>query len=903
MKKILLLSALFIFQGSLFYTLAQPGANDPDFNPGDPGFGFGDGANNIVYTTAIQGDGKIIIGGSFTNYNGIPVNRIARLNTDGSFDSGFNVGGTGADANVNTMAIQSDGKIIIGGDFGEYNGAVTNNIVRLNSDGSLDANFNTGTGANSYVNTVSLQIDGKIIVGGLFTSYNGTPINYIARLNSDGSLDTSFKVGTGANNLVYTTAIQIDGKIIIGGYFSSYNDTTRNYIARLNTDGSLDTSFHVGTGADYRVYTTAIQSDGKIIIGGGFRNYNGSARNYIARLNADGSLDGALDVGTGTDQAVYITVIQSDEEIIIGGAFTSYNGKEANGLTRLNSDGSLDLSFNAIIGKNSLVYTTSLQSNGEIITGGYFGYFTATGRNYIARLDSDGNIDTGFNAGTGANSWVYSTALQSDGKIMIGGYFTTYNNTARNYVARLEDDGGIDSSFNPGAGANSWINTLSVQNDGKIMIGGNFSSYDSIDRNYITRLNSDGSLDVTFNPGTGADNPIQAMVIQSDGKIIIVGNFTSYDGTGRNRIARLNSDGSLDAAFDPGAGANSIVRTITLQSDGKIIIGGQFSAYNGTARNFIARLNTDGSLDATFDPGTAANSYVYTTVIQSDGKIMIGGLFTIYNGTGRNHIARLNSDGSLDSGFNPGTGASDWINSMIIQSDGKIIIGGDFITYNGTSRVRLARLNTDGSLDIGFDTGSGTDFPVWTMAMQNDKKIIIGGGFTNYNGTGRNRIARVLNCTAPDITLNLAGGIISANQNGASYQWVDCNNSNQIIASETNQSYTPAANGNYAVIISLNGCTDTSSCINFLITGINSSVTGNEKITLYPNPSNGAFSISSMTDGNYDIVNELGQIVQSFKLNSANNYTVRITAMNKGMYFIIGINNNEFIRQKAVVLE
>jgi uncharacterized delta-60 repeat protein len=223
----------------------------------------------------------------------------------------------------------------------------------------------------------------------------------------------------------------------------------------------------------------------------------------------------------------------------------------------------------------------------------------------------------------------------------------------------------------------------------------------------------DGSNDLSFNAdkinlGDGPNSTIQTTAIQADGKIIIGGFFTSYNGTAINRIARLNADGSLDTGFNPGMGANNTITTTAIQADGKIIIGGGFTSYNGTAINLIARLNADGSLDTSFNPGTGANSAITTTAIQADGKIIIGGAFTSYNGTAINRIARLNADGSLDTGFNPGMGANNTISTTAIQADGKIIIGGAFTSYNGTvARNRIARLNADGSLDTGFNPGTG----------------------------------------------------------------------------------------------------------------------------------------------------------------------------------------------------
>jgi uncharacterized delta-60 repeat protein len=234
--------------------------------------------------------------------------------------------------------------------------------------------------------------------------------------------------------------------------------------------------------------------------------------------------------------------------------------------------------------------------------------------------------------------------------------------------------------------------------------------------------------------------------VQADEKIIIGGGFTSYNGTGRNRLARLNTDGSLDTTFIPGTGANNLVRAIALQSDGKIVIGGDFTSYNGTTRNSIARLNLDGSLDTTFDPGVGANNIVLTAAVQTDGRIVIGGLFTSYNGTPRNFIARLNTDGSLDTNFNSGgTGPDATVYTTTLQPDSKIIIGGNLTSYNGMARKFVARLNTDGSLDTSFDPGTGPDGTVAATAVQADGRIIIGGYITNVNGAARNGIARLEN--------------------------------------------------------------------------------------------------------------------------------------------------------------
>ena len=742
-----------------FNTKAQSGTNDPTFNPTDIGFGFGDGANNRIRTTAIQSDGKIIIGGDFTSYNGIAKKYFTRLNADGTLDPTFNYG-TGPNSWVLATAIQSDGKIIIAGDFTSYNGTARNRIARINVDGTLDVTFNPGAGANNSVLSISIQSDGKIIIGGYFTFYIGTTINRIARINVDGTLDATFNPGAGTNNPVFTTAIQNDGKIIIGGNFNSYNGVTKNYIARINVDGTLDATFNSGAGPSNSVYTTAIQSDGKIIIGGEFYTYNGATRNFIARLNTDGTLDATFNPGTGADYTVMVVAIQNDGKIIIGGDFDSYNGTIRGRIARLNTDGTLDANFNIVLGASNSVLSIAIQSDGKIIIGGAFTFYNgaastfynATVRNCIAKLNTDGTIDFTFNPSFGANNSVATTAIQNDGKIIIGGSFTSYNETFRNHIARLNADGTLDATFNPGTGASSEVRTTAIQSDGKIIIGGAFFSYNYISINRIARLKADGTLDVTFKLGTGADGTVFTTAIQSDGKIIIGGDFTSFNGTARNHIARLNSDGTLDATFNPGSGADGTVFTTAIQSDGKIIIGGDFASYNGTTKNHIARLYADGTLDATFNNGTGVNGTVFTTAIQSDGEIIIGGVFNSYNGITRSQIARLNANGTLDANFNIGTGTDSIVSTTAIQSDGKIIIGGSFTSFNGTVRNRIARLNSDGTLDATFNPGMGASSYVWTTAIQSDGKIIIGGNFTSYNGIGRNRVARILNSNPLGIT-------------------------------------------------------------------------------------------------------------------------------------------------------
>lgn len=738
MKKYWQIIVFLLFSSNIF---CQTATTDSNFNPEDIGFGNGDGANSVVSSSALQPDGKIIIGGKFTSYNGTARNRIARLNSDGTIDTSFNIG-TGVDNTITDIILQPDGKIIIGGDFTNYNGSVRNRIARLNKDGTLDASFNIGTGVDKTINDIALQSDGKVLIGGAFTVYSSVAQNRIARLNSDGSLDTNFSIGNGADASVNSIVLQSDGKILIGGDFTNYKGSIRNRIARLTTNGTLDLDFNPASGANNSISCLSLQSDGKILISGDFTSYDGTIKNHIARLNDNGNLDTSFNIGSGSNYSIEKIIVQPDNKIIVAGAFSTFNSESSNRIARLNEDGTLDRDFYIGTGATSYISTIILLPTKKILIGGDFTIFNHLGKNRFARLDSDGTMDLTFNPGSGASDTVTSIALQPDGKILVGGYFISHNGMERNHLARLNIDGTLDLGFKSAVSgiteATTTINSIGIQSDGKIIIVGQFSFYEGSVRKNIARVNADGSLDRTFLQVNGAGGPFKSLVFLSDGKILIGGQLNGH-------LARLNANGSIDTTFNPGIGADHIINTVALQPNGKILVGGLFNRYNNSSRNRLARLNEDGTLDTSFNPGTAANNDINTIVLQSDGKILIGGNFTSYNGIARNRIARLNNDGTLDTNFNPGSGANNNVNSIAIQSDGKILIAGIFTTYNGISRNRIARLNANGTLDVDFNPGGGADNTVHTIALQPDNKILIGGAFVSFNGIGRNRIARLTN--------------------------------------------------------------------------------------------------------------------------------------------------------------
>jgi uncharacterized delta-60 repeat protein len=359
--------------------------------------------------------------------------------------------------------------------------------------------------------------------------------------------------------------------------------------------------------------------------------------------------------------------------------------------------------------------------------------------------------DTSFVTGTGFDNWsgfgtitIDSAQSQPDGKIIVVGQYINYNGTEAKCIIRLNSDGTKDTFFNAGTGTNAGIWGATLQSDGKILIFGGFTNYNGTTANRITRLTSTGAKDPNFTIGSGPNDYLEAVKIQADGKIIIGGSFTSYNGTTVNGVARLNSNGTLDTSFNTGgAGADDRIRDILIQSDGKILVGGDFNNFNGVSKKRLVRLNTDGTIDTAYNiGGTGPLNNIWTMALQTDGKLIIGGEFQAYNGTGRNRIARINTDGTLDITFIIGSGASSTVMSLLADTDGKIYIGGSFTTYAGTGRTRFARLNSDGSLDTTLTIGTGFDDWVKSITKQQDNKLLIGGNFTTYNGATKNRVLR-----------------------------------------------------------------------------------------------------------------------------------------------------------------
>ncbi|HTG43291.1 MAG TPA: delta-60 repeat domain-containing protein [Verrucomicrobiae bacterium] len=355
-----------------------------------------------------------------------------------------------------------------------------------------------------------------------------------------------------------------------------------------------------------------------------------------------------------------------------------------------------------------------------------------------------GSIDLSFDAHLSTFAAVYILVAQPDGKILIGGAFQSVGEVARANVARLNSDGTLDPTFNPGTAVDTgYVTAIAVDQFGRILLGGNFSSSDYSAPNNLARLNSDGSVDYSLDPGLYVDGAVNALALQDEDYIVIAGAFFYVNGYPRQNVARLYQDGSLDFAFDACVAATSGVgaSALALLPDGHILVTGKFTFAGNQRRDGIARLESCGDLDASYasqQPGINTNAEVYCLGLLTNGNALLGGSFVLYNEQSRSGIMELDPNGALLPGFDPGSGVlGETIYALSTQVDQKIIIGGTFSEYNGTPVSNIARLNPDGSLDSSFNPGTGPDDAVSSFLLLPDRRLLVAGRFSSFDGVPR----------------------------------------------------------------------------------------------------------------------------------------------------------------------
>ena len=781
------------------YRVLPDGQLDTSWTGNNLGFNFG------VAAVAFQRDGKILVGGSFT----VPQQGILRLEENGQIDPTFKPGIPEA---VASILVLSDDSILAGTRF---NPSIK--LQRFLPDGAKFPGFtNVVFGGNSVDMTRLFELpDGKFLVGG----------SYIGRLNRflpDGKIDPTFLAPTVDTGAVADFAVEPNGKIVVVGSFGSWNGVAAPGLVRLLPDGAVDPGFVGGLASPVSFNSVALQYDGRILVAGGFTTFDGAARPRLAGLYGTPTslaftnppLAGAFNVGgsavltagawsrTGapltyqwrkngvnlpgangptltlnplqsTDAANYSVVVSdgttsvtspATELVVLAGPEflaqpTSLSVTQGVSVTfRANVRGLAPLTYQWKRNGVNVPGATNLNLTLPSVSGADAGAYTLTALNplddatsvpaflTVASLPA-GTVDPAFATGQGANNTVYAlAAAPAIDRLYAAGQFTSFDGVSGTF-AKLNPDGSRGTNT-IATTANTGIRyAVAALPDGRAYFGGNFNyTSDSVNnivsRRGLARVLTNGLRDTAFTNEIDSGS-VQALLVLPDESLLVGGSFNTLGGVLRTNLGRIKPDGTTDTAFGaPNFVQGGTVTAFARQSDGKILVAGSFTGVLGTARGRLARLNANGTLDTGFAAGAGANNSVDAVAVLPDGKILVGGNFTQFDGQARSYLARLNTDGSLDTAYAPTVNSS--VAALAVLPDGRAYVGGNFTFVNGQSAQRFIRLNADGTTDGSFNLPGGASSTVLAILVQPDGGAIVAGGFTSIGGQSRNRLARLL---------------------------------------------------------------------------------------------------------------------------------------------------------------
>ncbi len=386
-----------------------------------------------------------------------------------------------------------------------------------------------------------------------------------------------------------------------------------------------------------------------IAIGAGSVSRNSAPRYHVRLAMAIAITASGLCAAAGLDGPVYSLVLQADGRLLIGGGFTHAGSVARDGLARLWPDGSVDLGFVPRSGPAAGFGSIAVEADGKVIASGTL-HVGSSYEVHLLRLLPNGAVEAGF-AETSGNGGVTAIVVQPDGKIVIGGDFEFIGGQPHNRAGRINADGSVDETFDPNfsRGNTGAVWTIQQAAGGKLFFGGEFPNVNATSVFGLTRLDANGSIDPTFAwNAANNNNVVNAISLQPDGKILVGGGFLLFGGAGTVTLARLNADGSTDSAFTDNSTLANLpgVTSMALLADDKILISGFHG--QGSLVN-VQRVNADGTLDPSFHP--AVDNQVFSMAVTPAGKILIGGYFTQVNGLPHAYLARLNADGSTDASF------------------------------------------------------------------------------------------------------------------------------------------------------------------------------------------------------------------------------------------------------------
>lgn len=800
--------------------LRPDGSVDPSFNPGS-------GTDQAVFSLALQGE-KLLVGGSFTNYNGLLARRLLRLLPDGTPDPAFSarelINASGA--YVSALLVQPDGSFYAGGFFPPEADIGRRNLARLQPDGAVDAGFNATATVDVPVSSLARLADGRLVFGG----------SRLGRLLTNGLPDTAFAGGSGstiAYNAVHSLALRSDGSMICAGSFTRAGGAPSDRVVRLLADGTQDTSFNLDGGADGRLASVYSLPDGTYLVGGEFSVIGGLQRRSLARLLSTGRVDPVFrsDLGvanlTSTYYASILTLAPAAHgRVLAGGTLSSVNSLPRTGLVLLetgqtnprpaavSAPGNLirrpasdDLRLTVRLDGNPAPTVRWFREQTEVlganfdtlvisnITEAAAGSYRVVAQNtwgavtqLVAQVEVGslsalpGEVVPEFYPGSGVgpreplstDRYLYSVIPRSAGGVVVGGLFSNFNGRASVSVAGLRPDGTVETAFNTGTGPagptpshSPEVRQMERLPGGQIMVAGTHSSFNGVAAPALTRLLPDGAVDPDFRmTGFATMGAVTRMLRQPDGRWLIAGQFTATNPIAINGLARIEANGTLDASFRPltgvaNPGSAPAVLSLALLPDHRVVIGGFFQQVQNQRRNAVAILDSAGMLDPNFAPTNSVVA-VRAVGVQSGGRILIGGDFDVTPTMPRPFLARLHATGAVDASFDASATIRTRVNQIHVLEDQRILVATGGLFAQGVPNSGVFRLLPDGSADPSFGSRGRTDNGVLGFHLDPTGALWIAGGFREVNGVARAGVARLQHepqtgFTPPLLRLKLAG--------------------------------------------------------------------------------------------------------------------------------------------------
>ena len=715
----------------------------------------------------------------------------------------------GSPSQVELVVPLASGKLLVINRFGFSMtlGSVTRQMVlRLNADGTPDASFDAGAAVTSYftrsVHKVLEQPDGKLLVAGAFQGSGGQSASeQLLRLNPDGSRDTAFSTALASVSFDPTygaldLALQADGRILVSavGAVMSAAPTRHHTLVRLLATGAYDTSFDDRAGQYAAVTNIALQPDGKILaalfntISPTTDSLGGQPAQRLVRLDASGLRDASFQLdaqvpfsgslGRSWEATRTIMQVQPDGRVLLNGRY------------RLLGSGTRDASFapdttafntGFPAGYETYFPFMQLLTSGKVLVGGWLKHYAGFSSAYqgVALLNADGTRDAGFIPNLQTTGRLAAVLRQPDGKLLVGGFFDELNGQRIANVGRLNSDGSLDAAFSPAA-INEEVTTMALQADGRLLLGGYFQQVGNSARVGLARLLPAGGLDAAFAPAlappTGAaplysrGALVQRVLALPSGQVLVTGGFSA--GSGYGKVVRLSgATGQVDAGFQLPA---SVAATIREAGDAVLLPNGNVVAIvypsNPADSTKVVRLLPSGVPDPTFAYTAAApnafDNSLLCLAVDAAGRLYISGVsysFEFGNGI---LAQRLLANGRLDNSFysryygagGPTGAYRAQVNKLVVQPNGRLLLGGTFSlpihTTNPTlpalGRGGTCRVLGSGALDTAYDPTRGPGIDVVDMLLEPDGAIVVAGSFREsfsgqtYHGLMRLRDANVL---------------------------------------------------------------------------------------------------------------------------------------------------------------